>query len=393
MGDSNPLSSTKILEDTYEIDVYPRRDIVLIQGKKSKLYDENGKEYIDCASNIGVSNIGYSNEKIAKALYDQYMKIANCYCMFYNDVRAKIAKKLIELAPGNLNKVFFCNSGTEAIEAAIKFARASTNKSKLICAIRGFHGKTMGALAATWDKEYQIPFMPMLEGFVHAPFNNFVKLEALVDNNTSAILLELIQGEGGIRIGDKTYFKKVRKLCNERNIILIIDEVQTGFGRTGKMFACEHYDITPDILCLAKSIAGGIPMGAVICNDNVKIPKKSHTSTFGGNPLACAAALSSLEFIEKENLPQKAAILGEYFLDGLKQIQSNCSKIKEIRGVGLMIGIELNEIAGPYIISLMKKGVIALLAGPRVIRLLPPLVISKDEIDIVIKAINDVLCY
>jgi len=386
------LSSTKVLEDTYEVDVYPRRDIVLVQGKKSKLYDENGREYIDCASNIGVSNIGHANEDIAKALYNQYMKMANCYSMFYNDVRGKFAKKLIDLAPGNLNKVFFCNSGSEAVEAAIKFARASTNKSKVICAIRGFHGKTMGALAATWDKEYQIPFMPMLQGFIHTPFNNFEKLETAVDDDTSAVLLEIIQGEGGVRIGDKNYFKKIRKLCNERDIILIIDEVQTGFGRTGKMFACEHCDITPDVLCLAKSIAGGVPMGAVICNDKIKIPKKSHTSTFGGNPVACAAGLASLEFIEKENLPQKAAVLGEYFMDGLKQIQINCSRITEIRGMGLMIGIELNEKAGQYINPLMEKGVIVLLAGNRVIRLLPPLVITKDEIDIVLRAINDVLC-
>jgi len=386
------LSSAKILEDTYEIDVYPRRDIVLVRGKKSKLYDENGREYIDCVSNIGVSNIGHANEIIAQALFDQYMKIGNCYSMFYNNIRGEFAKKLIDLAPGNLNKVFFCNSGSEAVEAAIKFARASTNKSKIICAIRGFHGKTMGALAATWDKEYQSPFMPMLQGFIHVPFNNFEKLESVVDNNTCAVLLEVIQGEGGIRIGDKNYFKKVRKICDRRDIILIIDEVQTGFGRTGKMFACEHFDVIPDILCLAKSIAGGIPMGAVICNNKIKIPKKSHTSTFGGNPVACAAALASLEFIEKENLPQKATILGEYFLKGLRKIQSKSPKILEIRGLGLMIGIELNEKAGQYVNPLMERGVIVLLAGPRVIRLLPPLVITKDEIDIVLKAINDVLC-
>lgn len=386
------MSSTKILEDTYEIDVYPRRDIVLVRGKKSKLYDENGKEYIDCASNIGVSNIGHANEVIAQALFDQYMKIGNCYSMFYNDIRGEFAKKLIDLAPGNLNKVFFCNSGSEAVEAAIKFARASTNKSKIICGIRGFHGKTMGALAATWDKEYQNPFMPMLQGFIHVPFNNFEKLESVVDNNTCAVLLEIIQGEGGVRVGNKNYFKKVRKICDERDIILIIDEVQTGFGRTGKMFACEHFDVIPDILCLAKSIAGGIPMGAVICNNKIKIPKKSHTSTFGGNPVACAAALASLEFIEKENLPQKATILGEYFLNGLRKIQSNNPRILEVRGMGLMIGIELNEKAGPFVNPLMERGVIVLLAGPRVIRLLPPLVITKDEIDIVLKAINDVLC-
>lgn len=377
------------IEDSCELNMYPRRDVVLVRGKGARLFDEQGKEYIDCASNIGVSNIGHGNEQVAEAIHDQYLKLANCYSIFYNDVRAELAQKLVDIAPGNLNKVFFCNSGSEAIEAAIKFARATTGKSEIICAMRGFHGKTMGSLGATWGKEYQKPFEPMLEGFVHVPFNNYEKLRATISDNTAAILLEVIQGEGGVRVGDRDFFSQVKHLCVGQDILLIIDEVQTGFGRTGKMFACEHY-VTPDMLCLAKSIAGGVPMGAVICNEKIKVPPRSHTTTFGGNPLACAAALASISFIEEEGLVGRTAELGEYFISRLKAMDS--PKIREVRGIGLMIGIELKEKAGPYVRALMDKGIIVLLAGNTVIRLLPPLVITREDIDTVVEGLGDVLC-
>ena len=380
--------SIQELEQTYELGVYSRRDIVLVRGRGARLFDENGREYIDCAANVGVSNIGHGNEAVARAVHDQYLTLGNCYSMFYNPVRARLAQKLASLAPGNLNKVFFCNSGAEANEAAIKFARASTGRSEIIAAMRGFHGKTMGALAATWGPEYQKPFAPMLPGLKHVPYNNFAKLEAAVGGNTAAILLEVVQGEGGVRIGDKDYFQKVRQICDTNGILLIIDEVQTGFGRTGTLFACEQF-VEPDMLCLAKSLAGGIPMGAVLCNDRIKVPVKSHTSTFGGNPTACAAALASVDVIEKEGLVEKSKTLGEYFLKELRDIKN--SKIREVRGLGLMLGIELKEKAGPYVQKLTEKGVIVLLAGATVIRLLPPLVITKEEIDTVVEALKDSL--
>jgi acetylornithine/LysW-gamma-L-lysine aminotransferase len=367
--------NTKELENKYELSVYPRRDIVLVGGKGARLYDDDGKEYIDCASNVGVSNIGHGNKAVAKAIYEQYLTLGNCYSMFYNPVRARLAEKLVSLAPGNLNQVFFCNSGAEAIEGALKFARASTGKQEIISAMRGFHGKTMGALAATWGPEYQKPFVPMMPGLKHVPYNNFDKLQVALGENTAAVLLEPVQGEGGVRIGLKQYFQKVRN-------------IQTGFGRTGTLFACEQY-VNPDILCLAKSLAGGIPMGAVLCTDRVKVPVKSHTSTFGGNPTACAAALASLGVIEKEELPDRAKKLGNYFMKELRGIKSN--RIRDIRGLGLMIGIELKEKAGQYVQELMHKGVIVLLAGATVIRLLPPLVISREEIDTVVKALKEVL--
>ena len=380
--------NTQELEQAFELPVYPRRDIVLVRGNGARLFDENGREYIDCAANVGVSNIGHGNEIVARAVHDQYLTLGNCYSMFYSPVRARLAEKLASLAPGNLNRVFFCNSGAEANEAAIKFARTSTGRPEIIAAMRGFHGKTMGALAATWGPEYQKPFAPMLPGLKHVPYNNLAKLETAVGDNTAAILLEVVQGEGGVRIGDKEYFQKVREICDARGVLLIIDEVQTGFGRTGTLFACEHF-VEPDMLCLAKSLAGGIPMGAVICNDRITVPVKSHTSTFGGNPMACAAALASLDVIQTEGLVEKSRTLGEYFLTKLHELES--TKIREVRGLGLMLGIELKEKAGPYVQKLMEKGVIVLLAGATVIRLLPPLVITKEEIDKVVAALRDVL--
>jgi len=382
-----PLT-TKDLEDRYELPVYPRRDLVLVRGKGAKLYDDRGREYIDCAANVGVSNIGHANEEVARAIYEQYLTLGNCYGMFYNPVRARLAEKIISLSPPKLKRVFFCNSGAEAVEGGLKFARASTGKSEIIAAMRGFHGKTFGALAATWGEEYQKPFMPMMPGLKHVPFNNFQKLADAISGETGAVILEPVQGEGGVRVGDKAYFQQVRELCDQKGILLIFDEVQTGFGRTGTLFACEQF-VEPDILCVAKSLAGGIPMGAVLCSDAVKVPVKSHTSTFGGNPLACAAALASLEIIVRDKLPERARTLGEYFLEGLRAIQSE--KIREVRGLGLMLGIELKEKAGPYVQQLTEKGVIALLAGATVIRLLPPLVITKEEIDVALSAMKEVL--
>ena len=380
--------NTKEIEETYELPVYPRRDIVLVRGKGAKLYDETGREYIDCASNVGVSNIGHGNEAVARAVYEQYLTLGNCYSMFYNPVRARLAEKLVSLAPERLTRAFFCNSGAEAVEGAIKFARATTGRKEIIAAMRGFHGKTMGALAATWGPEYQKPFAPMLQGLKHVPYNNLAKLEGAIGDETAAVLLEPVQGEGGVRPAKKEFIQQVRDLCDARGLLLIMDEVQTGFGRTGTLFACEQYAI-PDLLCLAKSIAGGIPMGAVLCTDSVTVPAKSHTSTFGGNPTACAAALASLEVIEKEGLVEKARTMGAYFMEKLRALQND--KIREIRGLGLMIGVELKEKAGPFVQGLMEKGVIALLAGATVIRFLPPLVITREEIDRTIQAFEDVL--
>ena len=295
----------------------------------------------------------------------------------------KLMEKLIKLSPSPLSKVFLCNSGTESVEAAIKFARISSGRTEFIAAMRGFHGRTMGALSATHNPKYRTPFEPLIPGFNHVPYNNYEAILKSVNENTAAIILEVIQGEGGVHSGTQDYFSQVQELCKTQGIFLIIDEVQTGFGRTGKLFACEHFDIHPDILCISKAIAGGFPMGAVLCSEKVKISFGKHGTTFGGNPLACAVSLAALNVILTENLPQQAYEKGKYFL---KEFSKHKLKVvREVRQFGLMVGIELKEKAQKYIDELQQEGILVLAAGQSVIRLLPPLVISYEEIDVVIK--------
>jgi acetylornithine/LysW-gamma-L-lysine aminotransferase len=271
------------------------------------------------------------------------------------------------------------------MEAAIKFSRFVTNKTDFIAAMKGFHGRTLGALSATYKEEYREGFYPLIQGFSHVPFNNFEKLANAVTNNTAGIILEVVQGEGGINIGDKEYFQKVRELCTEKNIILIIDEIQTGFCRTGKMFACDHFGIEPDILTLAKSIAGGFPVGVAVCAPKITLPVSKHGTTFGGNPLACAAAIAAIDFMIEENLAAQAEEKGNYFVDLLKK--ESLSKVREIRNLGLMVGIEIKEKVQPILAELLKERIVALPAGTTVIRLLPPLVISKEDL----KTVADIL--
>jgi len=373
----------------HEMDVYPRRDVVLVKGKGARLWDDQGNEYIDCAAGVGVATIGHANEKVAEAIYKQAQTLAVCPNTFYNDSKAIFLEKLMSVVPKNLTRAFLTNSGTEAIEAAIKFARFATGKTDFIATMKGFHGRTMGALSATYKEEYREGFYPLVEGFKHVAYNNFDKLAAAVTDKTAGIILEPVQGEGGINIGDKEYFQKVRRLCDEKNIILIIDEIQTGFCRTGKFFALEHFGIEPDILTIAKAIAGGVPMGAAVCSSKISLPMSKHGSTFGGNPLACAAGAAAIDFMIEQNLPQQAVEKGEYFVGLLKS--ESLSKVREIRNMGLMVGIEIKEKSQPILIELLKEGIIALPAGTTVIRLLPPLVISKEDLKKVAETLISIL--
>ncbi|MFX0062186.1 MAG: aspartate aminotransferase family protein [Candidatus Hermodarchaeota archaeon] len=389
MQNLSTLEEIKYLEDTYALQVYPKRDIILVKGKNASLWDINGIEYIDCAAGIGVANIGHVNEHIIRAIIEQASNLITCPQIFYNKTRSLLLKKLAQITPDSLNKIFLCNSGAEAIEAAIKFTRSTTKKTELICANRGFHGRTFGALSATHNKKYKEDFMPLVKGFHHVPFNNFKKLKDKVTENTAGIILEVVQGEGGINIGKPEYFQKVREFCTENEIILIIDEIQSGFCRTGRFFAFEHYNIQPDILCIAKAIAGGLPMGATICSEKITIGMSQHGSTFGGNPLVCAAALAAIEYMEKENLAQQAHEKGKYFIENIQKY--DLPIVRDIRHLGLMIGIELKKRNKQYLESLLKRRIIALPAGKTVIRLLPPLTISYQQIDQIIKHLIEVL--
>lgn len=383
------MKDYKSLIQQYEIDVYPRRDVTLVKGENSKVWDDQGNEYIDLASGISVANVGHCNPKVVDAITQQAKTLITCPNTFYNDAKAIFLEKLFSVAPKNLTKAFLTNSGTEAIEAAIKFARANTKKTKFIAAMKSFHGRTYGALSATYKKEYREDFEPLVPGFSFVPFNNFEKLEEAIDNETAAVILELIQGEGGINIGQKEYFQKVRELCNQKNVLLIIDEIQTGFCRTGSMFAIEQYGIEADMMTLAKSIAGGFPMGALLCSDKIKIEKSKHGSTFGGNPLACAAGSAAIDFMLETKLWEQAEAKGKYFKEKLSAF--NLSKVREIRVVGLMIGIELKEKPQQTIIELLERKVLSLPAGVTVLRLLPPLTISYEELDKAIEILSEVL--
>lgn len=379
----------KALQQQYEIEVYPMRDVVFIKGKGARLWDEQGNEYIDMAAGISVANIGHCNDKVVEAISNQAATLITCANTFYNDKKALFLEKLFSIAPKNLKKAFLTNSGTEAIEGAIKFARFTTKKTKFIAAMKGFHGRTMGALSATYKNEYREGFEPLVPGFSFVPYNNFEKLASAVDENTAGIILEPVQGEGGINIGQIEYFQKVRQLCDEKGIILIIDEIQTGFCRTGKMFAIEHLGIEADIMTLAKSIAGGFPMGAILCSDKIKMEKSKHGSTFGGNPLACAAGIAAIDFMLENKLWELAETKGNYFREKLSKF--NLSKVREIRQIGLMIGIELKDKSQPVIIELLNKHIVTLPGGTTVLRLLPPLIISYEDLDTAIEKLVEVL--
>ena len=377
------------LQRRYEFDVYPKRDVVLVRGQGARVWDDAGREYIDCAAGHGVASLGHCHPKVAEAVAEQARRLLTCPGIFYNDVKARLLERLVGIAPGGLTRAYLCNSGAETIEAAIKFARFTTGKHELVCAMRGFHGRTMGALSATFTREYREPFVPVVEGFRFAPFNNFAKLEAQVGDDTAAVLLEVVQGEGGVNLGKAEFFSQVGELCRERGVLLVIDEVQTGFCRTGKMFACEHFGLDPDILCLAKAMAGGLPMGAVLCSDKVTPPVGRHGSTFGGNPLACAASLAAIDAMVEERLDLAAAEKGAYLRERLES--SELPKVRELRQLGLMVGIELKEKSQPYLVRLMERGVLALPAGATVVRLLPPLTITHGELDTVAEALVEVL--
>lgn len=370
--------------------LYTKRGIAIVRGQGAHLWDDGGKEYIDCVGGQGAANVGHANPAVAQAIAEQARTLISLTEIFYNDKRAALQEKLVSISPNHADRVFLCNSGTEAIEAAIKFARYSTGRTGIVAMMRGFHGRTMGALSATWEPKYREPFVPLVPDFSHVPFDNLDKAREAITDKTAGIIVEIVQGEGGVRPASREFLAGLQTICRERGAMLIVDEVQTGFGRTGKMFASEHFGLEGDLVALAKSIAGGMPMGAVLIGDRVKkLEPMIHGSTFGGNPLACAASLAAIDFIEKENLPARAAELGAYALGRLQRIES--PMIREVRGMGLIIGVELKQKVTPYLHALMDRGVLALPAGLNVLRLLPPLVIEKSDLDIVVDQIEAVL--
>jgi len=385
------VRSTTEIEDLYGAGTYHKRKLVIVRGEGARLWSHDGKEYLDCIGGQGAANIGHQNPYVNKALQEQSQKLINCTELFYNDQRAQLLETLARLTPPRISRFFFCNSGAESVEGAFKFARLATGRTEIVATMRGYHGKSMGALSATWNKEYREPFEPLVPGFSHVPFDSLEKTCQAITERTAAFIVEPVQGESGVRPGSREYFQGVQDNCRKTGTLLVLDEVQTGFCRTGRMFALEHFGIEPDILCLAKSLGGGVPMGAIGISEAVsaKLFKLAHTSTFGGNPLACAAANAAIRYMEDFQLAQRAQDLGQEFMAELRKIDS--PKIREVRGLGLIVGVELKEKAGPYIQQLMERGILVLGAGPTVIRYLPPLVIERDDLKRVVAETASVL--
>ena len=373
--------------------VFSKKPVVFTKGKGALLWDINGREYLDCATSYGVALLGHCHPKVVTAIKAQAEELITCHSCYYNDKRAEFIEKLVKITPKGLDKAFLSNSGAESVECAIKLARKYTGKPEIIALMGAFHGKTMGALSATWDKKYREPFMPLIPEIKHVAPDNPEKIREAITDKTAAVLMEPIRGEGGVRVPPDGYLQSVREICDEKNVLLMFDEVQTSFGRTGKLFGCQNWNVTPDVMCLAKPFAGGLPIGITVAKENVMSALKlgEHSTTFSGSPLVCAAGCAAIDALLEEKLVDKAATDGKYFKTQLEALQAKHKIIKEVRGLGLMIGVELRFDVLNVILKALGKGVLVLDAGRTVVRLLPPLVIEKQQIDKAIEVLDTVL--
>ena len=380
-------------EDQFMGNLYQRFPVIVEKGKGSHVWDADGKEYIDCMGGYGVALVGHQNQRVNKAIKEQVDKIITVHSSLYNKTREEFLKTLIGLAPKGLTQVHLNNSGAEAIEAAIKFARKFTGKKEMVAMKGSYHGKSFGALSLTFNPKYKKAFEPLVEKVSFASFGDIESLRSVVNDDTAFVILEPIQGESGIIVAPDGFLQDVRKLCDEKGILLIFDEIQAGLGRTGRLWACEHWNTVPDILCLAKGIAGGVPMGATLVRSDIlaSMSKGEHSSTFGGNPLSCAAGTAALKALTEDGLIENAEKMGKIFREGLEKLKENHNMIREIRGKGLMIGIEMKFEVRDILMGLMKKGVLMLYSGRNILRILPPLVISEEDITKVLHALDSVL--
>jgi acetylornithine/LysW-gamma-L-lysine aminotransferase len=380
-------------ENRLMANVFGKKQLVITKGKAATVWDINGKEYVDCMGSYGVALLGHCHPRIVAAIKVQADQLISCHASMYNDKRSEFLQKLTGITPEGLNKTFLSNSGAESIECAIKLARKYTGKPEIISVMGAFHGKTMGALSATWDKKYRDPFLPLVPEFKHVPPDSIEKMKEAISPKTAAILLEPIRGEGGIRIPPEGYLQGLRQLCNEREILLILDEVQTSFGRTGKLFGCQNWGVTPDIMTLAKPFAGGLPIGITVAKENVMSALKigEHSTTFSGSPIVCAAGSAAIDALIEEKLVDKAFTTGKYFKVELEKLQQKHKIVKEVRGLGLMLGMELRFDVFNIIQRCTDKGILILDAGRNVLRFLPPLVITKEQVDKTITVLDKVL--
>ena len=376
------MSSIEELEGAFGAPAFKKFPIAIVRGKGSVVWDSNGKEYIDFMSGIGVALVGHCNDSVIEAVREQSERLITCHGSFYNDARAGFMERLVKAAPKGLGKVLLTNTGTESVEAAIKLARRHTSRKKIISMKGAFHGKTYGSLSATWNKKYRDPFGPLLEGFDFAEYGDAQSLAQLVDGDTAAVIAEPIQGETGIIVPPPDYFRQVREICDQKGALLILDEIQSGLGRTGKMWASEHFGVVPDIMTVSKGLGGGLPIGAAVTTDEVAGSLKGgeHTSTFAGNPLSCAAGSATLDFIAKNDLPAKAREKGALMKAGLTKIASAHKLVKETRGLGLMLAMQTRVDILTQLQSAHSKGVIFASSGRDTFRFLPALVMQETQI-------------
>ncbi|WP_296804905.1 acetylornithine transaminase [uncultured Methanobrevibacter sp.] len=378
------------IEDDYFINTFTRQPIVLDHGEGVKVTDIDGNEYLDMFAGIAVNALGHNHPKLVKAIQKQAEKLIHISSIYYNEPALIYAKKLIEMT--SFDRIFYANSGAEANEGAIKLAVKYTGKSEVISTVESFHGRTIMTLAATGHEHYHEPFKAILpKGFINVPYNDIEAIKEAITENTAAIIVEPIQGEGGINIPDMEYLKEIEKICNEKDIVFIVDEVQTGFGRCGTLFAHELFDVKPDIMTMAKGIGGGVPMGGILATEKVAsafVPG-DHGTTFGGGPLVCAAANAVLDTIIDENILDNVNEVGEYFISELKKLDKDV--IADVRGKGLMVGVELTKPGAEYVDKLREAGFLINCTADKVLRFVPPLIITKEEIDEFVKALDEIL--
>ena len=385
------------LTEKHVAGTYGRYPIALVKGKGSKVWDKSGKQYIDFVSGLAVDNLGHCHPAVVSAIKKQAGTLIHVSNLYHIEPQSQLAEKLTSLSFAD--KIFFCNSGTEANEGAIKLARkyffdqGQPKRTEIITMHNSFHGRTMGSLSATAQTKFHAGFKPLLPGFKYIPFNDLPSARKAITQKTCAILVEPLQGEGGVNIPDPAYLKGLKKLCQEHGILLIFDEVQTGFGRAGKLFAHELYKTKPDIMTLAKALGGGVAIGALAATNRVmkSFAPGTHAATFGGNPLACAAALASLKVLTGKNFLDKANATGAYFLKRLKAIAKNNPVVKEARGTGMFLALELNKPGGDVVIDCMNRGFLINCIQSNVLRFIPPLNISRKDIDSLIPVLTDSL--
>lgn len=380
-------------EDNYFGTLYQRFPINVAQGKGVMLWDTSGKQYIDCMGGYGVALVGHCNDRVVNAIKKQADALITAHMSVYNETRLEFLKKMAAVAPEGLTKMFFTNSGTESVEAALKFARKFTGKPGVIAMNGAYHGKTFGALSVTYNEKYRKSFMPLLEGVKFVPYSDPSKLEEAIDNSVGAVILEPIQGETGIIVPPDDLIPKIREICTRKNIVLIFDEIQAGLGRTGRMWAGQNWNTTPDIICLAKGIAGGVPMGLVMTKpeimDTIKLGE--HSSTFGGSPLACAAGSATIEALTTDGLVDNAAKTGKYFKEKLMGLKEKHKVIREVRGLGMMLGVELRFEVKDVLFDGISHGLLMLYSGRNIIRLLPPLVMDEATVSRAVEIMDAVL--